>query len=399
MGTTTSESERRSLGPPVTLCYNSESLYPHLGRMVSGSKQRAMKKVKISLIALGAAALLAWAGRAAVTRTAAKPHNEIAHAAKSDLGASVKATGVVRAPTDAEVRVGVQSPGVMRRLHVRVGDSVEKGQLLAEFESRALKAKCGQAEAAVKSAEANLRFETLDAARKRMLVEREVLATSELDRTERDLALSQAALAETRANLATVRAQLEETRVFAPISGIVASIATHEGENVTAGLAAPTLLTLINLKRLETWAYVDETDVGRINIGQQARFTVDSYPDREVAGHVVSIYPKPEIRDNVVDYIVVLEIEPSKDVTLRPEMTANVKITLDRRNHVLAIPRRAVHRELGRNFVFVPSGNSSVQRPVTLGARDDTFTEIVDGLHEGDAVLLGELPADNSSQD
>ncbi len=357
-----------------------------------------MKKLKLGLIVIGVAALLAWAGRAAVTRTVEKPAAEIARVVRQDLGSYVKATGVARAAIDAEVRVGVQAPSVLRRLHVRVGDSVKQGQLLAELESRSLRARTGQAQAAIKSADANLRFQTSDLARKRQLVERQVLAPSELDLAEREFTLAEASLAEARANLATNRAQVDETRVTAPISGVVASIATHEGEAVSAGLAAPTLLTIIDLDRLETWAYVDETDIGRVKVGQQASFTVDSYPDREVKGHVVSVYPKPEIRDNVVDYIVVLGITMPQDVTLRPEMTANVKIALERRNDVLAIPRRAVHREAGRNVVYLPSGNSVAHRPVTTGARDDSYTEIIDGLREGDPVLLAEPSADNAAQ-
>jgi len=100
-----------------------------------------VKKLVIGVIAVGVAALLACAGRAAVTGATQKPHGEVVRFVRADLGSYVKATGVVRAAIDAEVRVGVQSPGVWRRLHVRVGDEVQKGQWLAELESRSLRAK------------------------------------------------------------------------------------------------------------------------------------------------------------------------------------------------------------------------------------------------------------------
>lgn len=356
-----------------------------------------MKRLLIGVVAVGIAALLAWAGRATVTGAAEQPRGEVVRVVRGDLGSAVKATGVVRAAIDAEVRVGVQSPGVLRRLHVRVGDRVQKGQLLAELESRSLKARCGQAQASLRSAEANLRFETNDSARKRKLVAQEVLSPSELDRTEREFALAEASVAQARANIAAARAELDDTRIAAPMDGVVASIATREGESIATGLSAPALLTLLDLSRLETWAYVDETDIGRVKLGQQARFTVDSYPDREIEGHVVAIYPKPEIRDNVVDYLVVIGITIPEDLTLRPEMTANVKITLDRHENVLTIPRRAVHRELGHSFVLVPSGSVTTRRPVTTGNRDDTNMEILDGLREGEAVLLGEGAPEMSS--
>jgi len=354
-----------------------------------------VKKLIVGVIAVGIAVLVAWAGRAAVTGAAEKPNNEIVRAVRGELGSSVKATGVVRAAIDAEVRVGVQSPGVLRHLHVRVGDSVKKGQLLAELESRSLNARCKRTQAALRSAEAILRYQTNDTARTRKLVTEGALSPSELDRVEREFALAEAAVAEARANVAMARAELDDTRIVAPIDGVVASIGTREGETVSTGPSAPSLLTLIDLRRLQTWAYVDETDIGRIKLEQPARFTVDSYPDREIEGQVVAIYPKPEIRDNVVDYVVVIGITSVDDVTLRPEMTANVKIVLERRPNVLTIPRRALRRELGRSFVLVPAGNGTARRFVTPGGRDETNTEITEGLREGEAVLLGEVVSDS----
>ena len=81
------------------------------------------------------------------------------------------------------------------------------------------------------------------------------------------------------------------------------AISLQEGETVTAGFATPTFVTLIDLTRLEVWAYVDETDIGRIHVGLPARFSVDTYGDEEFEGKVTAIYPKPEIRDNVVNYV------------------------------------------------------------------------------------------------
>lgn len=356
-----------------------------------------MRKLVIILAGVALLASVAWFGRAAVLRPPENLQNVTARVTRREISFVVKATGVVRAAIDAEVRVGVQSPGVLRRLHVRVGDAVKQGQLLAELESRSLRAKHGQALAAVQSSQANLTFETAELTRKQKLVAEQALAPRELEVGERSFALAAAALAEARASVAYSRALLEETRISAPISGVVATIATREGETVSAGLSAPTFLTLIDLKRLETWAYVDETDIGRIRTGQQARFTVDSYPDREVQGHVTAIYPKPEIRDNVVDYIVVLGFVAPNEITLRPEMTANVKIELGQRDKVLTVPRRCVQREQGRAFVLTATGKSFERRPVKTGAQDDNYTEIVEGLSDGAQVMVGEPPTDNAS--
>jgi multidrug efflux pump subunit AcrA (membrane-fusion protein) len=130
------------------------------------------------LIIIGAIALgtvVVWLGRSLAIGSPTTLPSETARATRREISSAVKATGVLRAAIDAEVRVGVQSPGVLRRLHVRLGESVSKGQLLAELESRSLRAKQSQAVAAVRSSQANLDFETSELARKRKLVEQEAL--------------------------------------------------------------------------------------------------------------------------------------------------------------------------------------------------------------------------------
>lgn len=111
----------------------------------------------------------------------------------------------------------------------------------------------------------------------------------------------------------------------------MASVSTQEGETVAASFATPTFVTLVDLSRLEVWAYVDETDIGRIKVGQRASFTVDTYGDETFEGSVTAIYPKPEIRDNVVNDVTVVRFDPPCDRILRPEMTTTVRITVDAR--------------------------------------------------------------------
>src|SRR5512142_2712065 len=178
------------------------------------------------------------------------------------------------------------------------------------------------------------------------------MAQSDLERAESGASLADARVTEAAAALALARVQLEQARITAPIAGVVASVTTQEGETVSATLAAPTFVTIVDLARLELWAYVDETDIGRVQLGQPASFTVDAYPDRTFQGQVAAIYPKAEIRDNVVDYVVVVRFPPPPDQALRPEMTASVRIVLARRPGVVIVPRRAVRRDGERAFVL-----------------------------------------------
>jgi RND family efflux transporter MFP subunit len=247
------------------------------------------------------------------------------------LDSFVKATGVVKPCVGAEVRVGSRASGVVEHLYVKVGDAVKKGQLLAELDARDLVARRNQASAELRRAQAELLFARSDLQRKRELLTAAVITPSEMDVAERGCSVAEQQVEVAQAALTFATTQLDYARIISPITGVVASVSTQEGETVSATLATPTFVTLIDLSRLEVWAYVDETDIGRIRTGQKATFTVDTYGEEEFPGRVTTIYPKAEIRDNVVDYVTVVEFEARPDRVLRPEMTTTVRIALDSR--------------------------------------------------------------------
>jgi HlyD family secretion protein len=322
-----------------------------------------------------------------------KRAQEFVRVFRRDVGTQAKATGVIKPMVGAEVNVGSSVSGVVMRLLVQIGDHVGKGQLLAELDSRELKARYDADAAALRVAQANLDYAQVDFHRKQQLNEAHIISRSDLDVAQKALAVAEQQRDQAQATLANSTAQLGYTQIFAPISGVVSTVATQEGETVAASFAAPTFVTLLDLTKLEVWSYVDETDIGRIHIGQQARFTVDTYGDHEFSGEVSSIHPKAEIRDNVVDYIVVLRFTAPRGFILRPEMTTTVSIDLDRRTNVLAVPIRAVRREGTRTFLLCRDHDTTGRRWVTTGMRDDNYWEIVTGLHDGDEVSISEPDA------
>jgi HlyD family secretion protein len=184
--------------------------------------------------------------------------------------------------------------------------------------------------------------------------------------------------------------QLSYAVITAPIAGVIGSVSTQEGETVAAGLSAPTFVTIIDLGRLQVEAYVDEVDIGKIKTGQRAVFTVDAFPADDFEGRVMAIYPKATIQDNVVKYVVALEIVSSYEGRLRPDMTASVSLQLEARD-VLAIPAREVRREAGRHVVYVSAKGRTAPREVRLGWKDGPWVEIAGGLTAGEEVLL-DLP-------
>lgn len=309
---------------------------------------------------------------------------------RRDIGSSVLATGIVKPMVGAEVKVGSRVSGVVKRLRAQIGDLVTAGQVIAELDDAEFIAKLDQNIAALKRAEADLEYTRISLDRQRSLLEKNFTSRQQVDLAENAYKTAQAQVEQAKANVEFARVQLGYTKIYAPISGVIASISTQEGETVAASLAAPTFVNLIDLKRLEVQTFVDETDIGKIKTDLDATFTVDTYPDTDFQGKVTAIYPKAVIQDNVVNYIVTVEITDFKDKILRPEMTASMTILLETRRDVLAVPTSAITRELGERFVMVLENGNRVRRKVRIGWRDGGYTEIVSGLMEGEHVVISE---------
>jgi macrolide-specific efflux system membrane fusion protein len=234
---------------------------------------------------------------------------------------------------------------------------------------------------------------TTDAAR-----DRHRLAEAQLEAARRALALARTGNDErriqARADADRARAQLESalvdrsfTVIRTPISGVVASVSTQEGETVAAGLNAPTFLTVVDLERLQVHAFVDEVDIGKIEPGQSATFSVDAFPGRDFTGHVSAIFPTATIQDNVVKYVVAVDEDDESVGVLRPEMTTNVRIQLASRD-VLAVPTRAIRQDAGQSVVYVLTEGRSERRAIRVGWRDGPWAEVVEGLSAGERILL-----------
>ena len=302
---------------------------------------------------------------------------------RRDIGSTVLATGIIKPMVGAEVRVGSRVSGVVRRLRSHIGDLVEEGQVISELDDAELQAKLSQNVAAVEKAKADLEYARLNLERQRSLLKKNFASKQQVDLAENASKVAQAQLEQAEANVEYARVQLGYAKICAPISGVIASIATQEGETVAASFAAPTFVNIIDLNRLEVQTYVDETDIGKVHEGLEAGFTVDTYADTDFRGKVTAIYPKAVIQDNVVNYIVTFAITDFQGRILRPEMTANVTIFLAARENVLAVPTAAVVREQGERYVTVFDGDKTERRTVKTGWKDNGYTEIIGGGQRG----------------
>lgn len=205
-------------------------------------------------------------------------------------------------------------------------------------------------------------------------------------RLQNDTRLQEAKVEKALANILEEETQLSYATVTAPIDGVIAFVSTQEGETVVASMSAPTFVTLIDLKKLEVTAFVDETDIGKIKEKQQTRFTVDAFPKEFFQAEIREIRPKAVIKDNVVNYEVMLEISKSNISLLRPEMTANIVVTTGVHENVLVIPRGAVKRSGKNSFAVMKTGIDLSEKSIELGWRDGDAQEVVSGLSDGDQV-------------
>lgn len=344
----------------------------------------------VGCVALGVAG--GWFARRTATLSpaeAASPSElRTAEARRDHLGETVLATGVVRPQVGAEVQVGSRVSGILEALHVTVGDRVRAGQLLAELDPTEFQALVEEADASLANAIAERDYAETEFRRARSLVEGDFIPRAEFERAERALAVARAQVRQARATLEARRIQRGYTRITAPISGVVASVSTQVGETVAASFAAPTFVTIVDLERLEVWAYVDETDIGRVAEGQTATFTVDTYPGVEFPGRVIAIRPSAEIQANVVNYVTVIEIEDRLARRLRPEMTTTVNIALPPREGVLTIPAEAVRRDAEGTHVLVLNAGVAERRSIETGVRSRGRIEVVRGLAEGEDVIV-----------
>ena len=417
-------------------------------RAKSRKRKKRQKRLTLLFILLCLAALAGgWWWQ--THRVPGDPHSlaSTTTVAPRDFSASVLATGAIQTQVGAEVRVGARISGKVERLLANIGDPVNKGQVVAELEKEDLEATVAQREAELQLATAKLaeveillpkeiqkaeldlsrwqatrRLCEQDISRESQLLESDATTLQSFEQVQERLAIAKAevALAEKTLELAKARyvedrkqasAEVDRARsalenakvrlsyatITAPIDGVIASVSTEEGETVAAGMQAPTFVTIIDLKRLQVDAYVDEVDIGKVTVGQHAVFTVDAFPATEFEGKVSAIYPKAVIQDNVVNYDVVVDIETPYHGRLRPEMTANVTIFLEQREGVLAVPAKAIQRERGKNVVYVLAADGAEPREIKVGWRDGAWIEVVSGLHDGETVLQ-KAPRDTSDE-
>jgi len=340
---------------------------------------------------------------------------------RGDIRSVLVETGIIKSQVGAVVKIGARATGRVDKMHVKVGDRVKAGQLIARIDDRETVKNIEQQKAAlqitkntlaqikltypekIREAEANFTYTRLAFAREKALIQKEYTTKDALEKAESQFQAAEATLKRLKDEFATqekiiaatireTRAQLEQqeirltyTRIYSPIPGIISDVTAQEGETIVAGLQVANLVTVLDPTRLEMWIYIDETDIGRAKTDQKVEYTVDTYPERTFSGTIEKINPQPVVKENIVYYLSTVEVSPNEARFLRPEMTTHVKIVTTEKTGVLTVPNAAIKFEKGRQIAYrVVKGPEKVEKAeLKLGIRGEDRTEILSGVTEG----------------
>ena len=259
---------------------------------------------------------------------------------RGNITMTVTATGTLSAVTT--VQVGSQVSGVISRLYADFNSQVHKGQLLAELDPTPFQAQVEQRQADLTKARVEAANAKVSFDRQARLAASGLTAQADVDTAKAAYDGAVASVQQAAAALRQAQTNLQYTKIASPIDGVVVDRAYDVGQTVAASFQAPTLFQIAqDLTKMQVQADVDQSDIGRVHVGQVARFTVDSYPDQEFRGRIGQIRLNATVAQNVVTYPVIVEVA-NPEQKLTPKMTANVTIDVASVQNVLRIPNAAL---------------------------------------------------------
>jgi HlyD family secretion protein len=311
------------------------------------------------------------------------------------------------------VIVGTYVSGVIQNIYCDYNTRVRAGQVCAKIDPRPYQATFDQYSAQLARDQALLAKDRMNLARYQNLAAQNAISRQQAEDQAEVVKQDEATVKLDQALVDGALLNLSYTNIVSPVDGTVVSRNVTGGQTVAASFQTPTLfLIAADLKQMEVDTNTSEGDMGRIEVGDRATFTVDAYPGRIFKGTVTQVRRSPNTIQNVVTYAVVIGVNNS-DLALFPGMTASTRIIVEERIDVLRVPNQALRfvprgvAALGTRTaskektqqVFVLRDGGPVAVPVVAGVDDGTFTEIADGdLHPGDRVIISERSGSAKNQ-
>ena len=380
------------------------------------------------LVGAGSAVIIAVAILYTIRATTKTHQYETVGVDRGDIVAKITATGTINPVIT--VQVGSQVSGRIAKIFADFNAHVEKGQVIAQLETDIYQSRVEQANAnfelgqaqteesrvSLRDAENNLR-RIINLSKGLVASERE-LEIADTNHKGAKAAFSAAVAREKQAQalLASAQLDLEHATIYSPVDGIVISRNCDVGQTVVASFQTPDLFLIAqDLTRMQVEAYVDEADIGKVQVGQGVLFTVDAFPERTFNGTVSQVRFAPKEEQNVVTYATVIEVA-NPDLSLRPGMTATVSIITSEKKNVLRVETIALRFKADpddKNVVTSaaedsasPDGGDGIDMQQTLfrlndageaervliktGISDGRYTEVITGaLAEGDRIIVG----------
>jgi len=315
-----------------------------------------------------------------------------AEAVRGDITQSISYSGAIESPK--RVQIGSKIAGRVSAVLFNELDEVPAGQALIKLEDDELKAQLSQAQEALNQAQINLVNIEKNLERVKELFKKGFASTEQLETAQQAYDVGKALIKQNQANLAFIRARLESTTITSPISGTIVSKNVTVGEIVAGPLgggnfSVPTpMAEIADLNDLEVQTDVDEVEMSKVHVGQEARITVDAYPDKTYKGTVREIAATTLSRRDVgITYRVKVHIT-NPDKILKLGMTANVDFMIENRGQVLTVPKSAVLVQGDEQFVFKVRDQKVYKREVETGMEGEEFVEITAGLQSGEKVIV-----------
>jgi HlyD family secretion protein len=359
--------------------------------------------------------------------------------AKATYGAiakSITATGTIQ-PVDT-VSVGAQVSGVVKNIYVDFNAVVKKGQLLAKIDSSILLAQAEQSNANLDNTRSNLSFQRANYDRQNKLFKLGIISKADYQLALNQIETAKAAVDNSLAQLKIINKNLSYTNIYSPIDGVVLNRNVSAGQTIASSFNAPTLFVIAkDLTKMQVSAAVDEADIGEIQSGQKVTFTVDAFPEDVFQGKVQEVLLHPSVSANVVTYKTLINVD-NTDMKLKPGMTASIYIYTEEDTNALLIPSRAlnfkpdstvtghytilyakrdrtsqksnrkknnlqkesdkttsVNKAGQKANVWEKSGDTLLEKTITIGLSDDINVKVIAGLSPNEEVITRTVMGEN----
>ena len=375
-----------------------------------------MKKVFKWVAALVILAGLGWYGYQKM-----QPKNEATfiteEVKRGKIAQTVSATGEIAATN--LVDVGAQVSGQIKKMHVKIGDVVKEGDLIAEIDNvtqvnevNTRKAQLQTYQAQLESAQVALKIAQRKYSRYKSLASADAVSKEEFEATEDSLATNRAKIKELQSSIRqtqiainTAEKDLGYTRITAPSAGTVVSLVVEQGQTINSSQTSPTVVQIADLTSMTNKMQIAEGDATKVKAGQTVNFTILSEPDTPISAKLDSIDPglttmsqgsyskSTDTTSNAIYYYARATV-PNPEGKLAIGMTTQNTVEIASADNVLMVPTVAIKTKDGKKFVRVlGANNQAVDREIQTGLKDSMNTEVKSGLNEGEKVVMSEMGA------